>query len=63
MAWQTTLFGTVLEKGQFSRACLVLTMTLGTMQLLKHCGRWTAFIVCVVNNFLPTKLGVGGGYG
>ena len=66
-------------------------MTLGAMQLLKHCGRWTnptkeplsspvlmyictqtrhvniqctlyvltVFIVCVINNFPPTKQGGG----
>ena len=58
MARQTTLFGTVKEKGQFSRACLMLSTMLSTMQLLKRRRCWTAFIVCI-NNFLHTKQGMG----
>ena len=34
--------------------------TLGIYAVVEVCGRWTAFIVCVTNNFLPTKLGVRG---
>lgn len=52
MAQQTTLFGTVVEKGQFFKACLVLTTALGTMQLLKR-----------VDIGLRSKQGLGVGLG
>ena len=42
----------------------MLMTTLDTMQLLKHCVRWTAFIVCVIKTifFLQSK-GWGVGFG
>ena len=62
MAQQTTLFGTVLfgtvvKRDDFSRACLVLTTTLDTIYAVVE-ALWT---LCVINNFLPAKQG--GGFG
>ena len=41
----------------------MLMAALGTMQLLKCCGCWTAFIVCVINNIFLQSKGWGGGLG
>ena len=55
----TTMFGTIVEKALFFKDLPSADNNAGYLQLLKRCRHWTAFIVCIINNFLPIKQGVG----
>ena len=64
MAWQTTLFGTVVENGRFFKGLPSVDDNTGYYVVVE--ALWTldcVHCVCVINNFLPTKEEVGGGFG